>query len=368
MVRKPLVVASILATALTLGGCSISIGGGGAQQQAKNPDGFIFRTADAGVTWRHAAVQLRPGANALSLANTAVTYLAVDPSDSEAMYAGTPDRGLFYSYNGGQDWAATLENLGSIGPVAVDPLDRCTVYAAIGSALHKTVDCTRSWTRTVVAGGKATNNVSGVLADAATAGRVYVATALGEVHRSEDGGQTWTMLHRFGAAVQRLLQSPNDPAVLYAAVNGRGLWRSADAGATWVDVNPRDPYAANPEKAKVVKGATAIRDLVPDYTVRDGMVVASDGGLWRTDDGGVTWSSSSLPVKLDRGVRLGQLAVDRTDSGHVYVTVGSRMAVTQTGGDAWGWVDLPSKRPVVDLLWPTGTEFLFAAFGPAPSR
>lgn len=361
MVRKPLVVASILATALTLGGCGISIGGGG--QQAKVPDGFVFRTADGGTTWRHAAVQLRPGANALSLANTAVTYLAVDPSDPQGMYAGTPDRGLFYSYNGGQDWAATLENVGPIGPVAVDPLDRCTVYAAIGTAMHKTVDCTRSWTRTVVAGGKATNNVSGVLADAATAGRVYIGTALGEVHRSEDGGQTWTLLYKFPSPVSQLVQNPNDPKVIYAAVANRGVFRSGDSGATWADVNPRDPYAANPERARVIRGATAVRDIALDYTVRDGMVVASDAGLWRTDDGGVTWSSSTLPVSLDRGVRLGQLAVDRTDGGHMFVTVGSRLAVTQTGGEAWGWFDLPSKRPVVDLVWPAGTNFLFAAFG-----
>jgi photosystem II stability/assembly factor-like uncharacterized protein len=359
MLHKSIAVVAVLAVAVAAGGC-ISIGGGGTTSKA--PDGFVFRTADGGTTWKHAAVQLRPGANALSLANTTVTSLAVDPTDSKAMYAGTPDRGLFYSYTGGQDWAATLENLGSIGSIAVDPLDRCTVYVAIGSALHKTEDCTRSWTRLVAAGGKGTNSVSAIVVDSTTANRLYIGTALGEVHRSEDGGVSWTLIHKFPSAVAKLIQSPNDPATLYAAITSRGLWRSGDSGDTWADVNPREIKDGKPAK-QAIRGSTAIRDLAVDYTVRDGLVVASDAGLWSTDDGGVSWSSSTLPVSLDRGVRLGKIAVSRTNSGHIYLTVGSRLASTQTGGEAWGWTDLPSKRPVVDLLWPAETDYLFVAFG-----
>lgn len=366
MLGKSAAVVATLAVAVTVGGCSIGIGGGSKDTKAP-PDGFIFRTADAGVTWKHAAVQLRPGANSLSLANTAVTTLAVDPTDPKAMYAGTPDRGMFYSYNGGQDWAATLENVGSIGPIAVDPLDRCTVYAAVGSAIHSTTDCTRSWTRLVAAGGRGTNNVTAIVADSATEGRLYIGTTLGEVHRSEDGGVTWTLLYKFTAAVTKMLQSPNEPSTLYVAINGKGLWRSADAGSTWEDVNPKEMKDGLPT-TRNLRGTTAIRDVAVDYTVRDGMVVASDAGLWRTDDGGVSWSSSTLPVSQSRKIPLGQIAVDRTDSGHIYITVGSRMASTQNGGESWGWVDLPSKRPVVDLLWPAETDFLFAAFGAVPSN
>ncbi len=366
MLGKSAAVVATLAVAVTAGGCSIGFGGASKDTKAP-PDGFIFRTADAGVTWKHAAVQLRPGANALSLANTAVTTLAVDPTDPKAMYAGTPDRGLFYSYNGGQDWAATLENVGSIGPIAVDPLDRCTVYVAIGSAIHKTTDCTRSWTRLVAAGGKPTNNISAVVADSAQAGRLYIGTTLGEVHRSEDAGVTWTLLHKFTTGVAKMMQGPNEPATLYASIAGKGMWRSADAGTTWEDINPKEMKDGEPTK-RALKGTTVVRDVALDYTVRDGMVVSSEAGLWRTDDGGVSWSSSTLPVSLDRKIPLAQIALDRTDSGHIYVTVGSRLASTQNGGETWGWVDLPSKRPVVDLLWPAETEFLFAAFGPAPKK
>lgn len=365
MLGKSAAVVATLVVAVTVGGCSIGFGGGKATKAP--PNGFIFRTADAGATWKHAAVQLRPGANALSLANTAVTRLAVDPTDVKAMYAGTPDRGLFYSYNGGQDWAATLENLGSIGPIAVDPLDRCTVYAAIGSAIHKTTDCARSWTRQIAAGGKGTNNVTTIVADSGKAGTLLIGTSLGEVHRSEDGGQTWTLVHKFTTAVSQLMQSPNEPSTLYALIAGKGVWRSADAGATWEDINPKEMRDGKPT-ARALKGTTAVRDAALDYTVRDGLVVASDAGLWRTDDGGVSWTSSTLPVSLDRKLPLGQLAVDRSDSGHIYLTVGSRLASTQNGGETWGWADLPSNRPVVDLLWPAETNFLFVAFGPAPKK
>jgi photosystem II stability/assembly factor-like uncharacterized protein len=191
---------------------------------------------------------------------------------------------------------------------------------------------------------------------------VLVSTGIGELHLSTDAGASWTMIYNFKRAVNRLMLNPNDSKIIYAAVLGNGLWRTADGGVTWKNVAPRDPNDS--KLLKLLKGAAAYRDMAIDYTVRDGLFYASDGGLHRSDDGGVSWSSSTLPVTLDGKVHIGQIAVDSTNNQHIFMSVGSRLASTDNGGMTWTWHDLPSARPLVELVRPLGTSNLFAGFGP----
>jgi photosystem II stability/assembly factor-like uncharacterized protein len=60
------------------------------------------------------------------------------------------------------------------------------------------------------------------------------------IHRSEDGGNTWTTLNRGLATlnVRSLAQSATDPKLFYLGTNGSGLYRSKDAGETWEPMPP----------------------------------------------------------------------------------------------------------------------------------
>ena len=349
---------TLVAAALLTSGCfGIAVN----TKATKTPDGFVFGSADGGVTWKQAAILLRPGANALSLANATVTTLVVDPTDPNALYAGTPDRGLFYSFTGGRDWQATLENQGAITAVAVDPLNHCVLYVAIASTLQKSVDCGRNWQRLVVTSGKTTNTITAIVVDNQTSGHVLVGTGIGELHRSNDGGDSWALIYKFKRSVTRMILNPNDASIIYAAINGEALYRSTDSGATWENVSPRDPNDL--KLVRLIKGVSAYRDLAIDYTVSDGIFLASDAGLYHSDDGGVSWSSTTMPVTLERGVRLGQLVVDSDNNNHIFLSVGKRLASTENGGETWTWHDLPSARPLVEMVRPPNKSYLFAGFG-----
>lgn len=358
-----------LAPALKLGLlAALVVGVGGCirikpQTPPPPPDGFVQRSDNGGQTWTQVATLLRPGAPSQSLGNTAVTVFVQDPTDPKALYAGTRESGMVYSYSSGNGWMVTLENIGPIAAISVDPLDRCTMYVGIGKVVHKSVDCARNWEPTTVAIGAAGNQISALLADRAVAGRVFAGTTLGELHQSDDGGKTWRIIHTFGSPPKAILRNPNDANLMYVATAGAGLWRTADAGVEWQDVSPHETGG----RLRVLRGAPVLIDVALDLNVRDGLVYASGAGLHRSDDGGATWKAIELPLTLVRGVSIGQVLVHPTEPNTLYVTVGQNLIRSGDGGLNWSTVTLPSARPLVELVQPTqAPEAMFAAFGPGP--
>ena len=111
------------------------------------------------------------------------------------------------------------------------------------------------------------------------------------LHRSRDGGATWSFIHSpaDGLQVWSTVFHPTDPRRLYAGLapfeTGKALIRSDDGGETW-QVLPI------PVPAKSVVGATHVTSLA--FDPRDANVLWASvelGGLLRSRDGGDSWSA-----------------------------------------------------------------------------
>lgn len=151
----------------------------------------------------------------------------------------------------------------------------CLAVALAGCAGTK--DSSRTWGET---GGPAACDVSAMLTDEATPGLVFAGLSTGAVYRSTDRGQTWTSLASLtkGAVVNALAQDPENPSRLFAATNA-GAFLSADRGATW--------------KILQVGGAAGvpILSLAIDPWKPSVVFAGSRGrGMFRSADGGATWS------------------------------------------------------------------------------
>jgi len=128
---------------------------------------------------------------------------------------------------------------------------------------------------------------------------LLVGTAGGGVWRTRDGGATWEPLtdHLPDLSVGALQYAPSDPSVVYLGtgegggrsgtpfIPGIGLLRSFDSGDTWV--LPDTPVASFFYRISI------------DPRDELGFLAATDQGLLRTTDGGVTWST----VISDLGLR-----------------------------------------------------------------
>src|SRR5580700_342288 len=178
----------------------------------------VYRSTDGGNTWIH--LGLRDGQQ--------ITNILVDPHDPNRVfvavlghpYGPNPDRGVFRSTDGGENWQKILyqdENTGATD-LAFDPTNPQIVYAVLWSSRRP------PWT-------------TGAPLEGHTGG----------LFKSTDGGDTWKPLSkglptneqglgRIGIGI-----APNDPNRIYALVDAQpdlgGLFRSDDAGESWQRVN-----------------------------------------------------------------------------------------------------------------------------------
>ena len=108
---------------------------------------------------------------------------------------------------------------------------------------------------------------------------LFAAVGATGVHRSSDGGATWTPAGLAGHTVTDLVWL----GPLLYAVSDRGLFRSEDAGRTWSPLG---------EGLKSVVPVRLLFPLAPDSGAE--AFLGTDHGVYRTADGGLRWESAGL--------------------------------------------------------------------------
>ena len=173
--------------------------------------------------------------------------VAIDPSDDRHVFLSTNDGGLLVTEDGGRSWqdGGKRDFLARARGIAFDPREPRRVYAGsfTGGGFYKSDDHGRHWQRRLF--GSATVYVAGVTVDPVDQ-TIYVST-----YRSNDG--IWKSTD-FGETFTRIDRAPSAPADEYLGLSGRGIavdphnhttvfqagdsgvWRSQDAGASWVNV------------------------------------------------------------------------------------------------------------------------------------
>ncbi|HVE80390.1 MAG TPA: exo-alpha-sialidase [Gemmatimonadaceae bacterium] len=129
------------------------------------------------------------------------------------------------------------------------------------------------------------------------------------IRASDDFGRTWTAPDRqnvrfpaeSGLALVQIWQiSPGaavEPDVLYCGVEPAALFESRDAGETWSAV---DGLLTHPHRPRWQPGGggLCLHTIVLDPADRRRKLVAiSTGGVYRTDDGGASWTPRNAGVR-----------------------------------------------------------------------
>ncbi len=203
-----------------------------------------------------------------------------------------------------------------------------------GDGVYKSTDAGKTWTHL---GLEATRNIAKIRVHPTNPDLVFVA-ALGHAHganpergvyRSTNGGKTWDLVLTQGedAGAIDLVIDPNNPRIIFASFwegrrgphymssggPGSGLWRSTDGGDTWTDLS------AKPGMPKGIKGKIGIA-VSPAQTDRVWALVEHDkGGVFRSDDGGETWERLSEDRNLrQRAWYYSHLTADPQDANTVW--------------------------------------------------
>ncbi|MDX1545677.1 MAG: T9SS type A sorting domain-containing protein [Rhodothermales bacterium] len=302
-----------------------------------------------------------------------IVDVAFDPQTPTTVYAAAATGGVFKSTDLGQTWAPIFDDqpLLSIGDVAVDPSNPQTLYVGTGEAngghnnfagagLYKSDDGGTTWR---FLGLEKTTSIGRVLVDPERPQRVFVA-AVGSyfaahpergLYRSDDGGETFerVLFVNDSTGVIDVVQRPDDPDVLLAATWERargpfeatlagddsGVWRSDDGGDTWTRLGPADGLPAGPAGRIGLSLSHGHPDVV--------YALYTDGyryrGLYRSDDGGRTWRDADTDDEVRAGTRafswyFGQVRAHPRDPDVVFV-LDVRMSASLDGGGSWRRTD-----------------------------
>ena len=264
-----------------------------------SPGDGVYKSTDAGDTWRHIGV---PEAGQIG-------KIIVHPTDPEIVFAAVlghifgpnPERGVYRSTNGGLTWSKVLFVSDGAGAVdlAMDPTNPRVLYAAMwqarrtpwtmisggpGSGLYKTTDGGNTWVELTEGLPEGTKGRIAVAVSPAHPSRVWalVESDEGGLFRSDNGGGKFRLVSSDRELVQRawyythLAADPKDANTVY--VLNVMFWRSDDGGKAFRPI--RTPHGDN--------HALWINPDDPSN-----LIEGNDGGANISFNGGRTWSSQA---------------------------------------------------------------------------
>jgi len=217
--------------------------------------------------------------------NAQVLSMAVAPSQPTRVYLGLNALGVWRTDNRGDSWTDAGNGLpieARVSELAVSPTDPGRVFAGIGSSVYLTTDAGNQWSLAGVVQDPGT--VSCLVADPSLPAVALAGVASGSqpgVYRTTDSGGTWTFTSAaLGSAwIQDLAADPANAASVLAATD-QGMARSTDGGLSWSPGATTDSFSE-------VEWSAADPSLV--YARRSSVHVD------RSTDGGVSFTEVTLP-------------------------------------------------------------------------
>lgn len=312
----------------------------------------------------------------------------IDPHNPDIVWVGTQLSGhLYRSPDGGQTWERrdngilnTTEDLRSLRGITIDPNDQNTMYLGVEVRLIRTsLERQAGWKGTTA--GEVYKSTDGgqnwrriwfgpslaryVWVDPRKSNRIYVSTGIfdrdaanqdAEKHtwggvgilRSDDGGQTWTVLNEQnglgGVFIPSLFMHPENPDILLAAVTNPELTRGTDGMpvATRMDFPAQSTgvyvtYDGGDTWQRIIGESEPSMDAVEISTADPNVwYAATENVIYRSDNAGQTWQRFAMVTDERKSGMPIDLQVDPRDPYRIFVNnYGGGNMVSEDGGQTW---------------------------------
>ena len=321
---------------------------------------------------------------------------AVHEGNRLTIYVGAASGGVWKSENGGTTYKPVFDkqSVQSIGAIAIDPTNPKVIWVgtgeswmrnsvSIGDGIYKSTDGGDNWTNV---GLKDSEHIAKILVDPAAPNTVY-ACVPGKlwsdsdergVYKTTDGGKTWTKILKGANAstgCSMMSMDAKNPGTIYAgtwdfrrkgwtfrsggdgetAPSASGLFKSTDGGATWSDLNestakglPSKPWG---------RVAVTVAPSNPDVVYAFIEAVPPKNALYRSSDGGKTWEQRDRSQAMVwRPFYFANLIVDPKNENRVFKPDGP-LVVSNDGGQSFSGISNGAHGDFHDLwIDPTSTD------------
>ena len=271
------------------------------------------------------------------------------PGKPNLFYFGATGGGVWETKNGGRTWKNLSDGFfgGSVGAIEVSTDDPNVIYVgggettvrgnvSSGYGVWKTENAGKSWKQMGLENSRHIPRIrvhpkNHNIVYAAVLGNIYKPTQERGVYKSTDGGNSWrkTLFANENAGAVDLIMDPNNPRILYASTwniqrtpyslssggDGSALWKSTDSGESWKEISKNKGF---PSDTLGIIGVT----VSPVNSDRVWAIVENKekGGVYRSDDGGETWTNINSERKLrQRAWYYTRIYADPQDEDIVYV-------------------------------------------------
>ena len=292
-----------------------------------------------------------------------VQGLMVDPDAPERVYAATRGDGIWVTEDEGGTWKKP--NNGKPGPgkarsVILDPQDSRRVF--VGGEpidLYYSNDRGASWDKITSVrelpfidgihyGARAEPHLRNVAIDPKDSNIIYAALQIGGIIKSTDGGSSWRHIEdEIDCDVHTIVIDPDDTNTIVIAtggaesrtgrVKGRGFYRTADGGDTWIPVGLEFsqeyamPLVQNPNNSHVLYAALA--NKTPSNWER--RPTGAEAVIIRSPNGGLNWERMDTGTPNESHDFAWGFAVDPEDPKTIFAGVDSGILITHDDGDTW---------------------------------
>jgi photosystem II stability/assembly factor-like uncharacterized protein len=291
------------------------------------------------------------------------------PGKPNLFYFGATGGGVWKTTDGGRTWENISDGYfgGSIGSIAVAASDPNVIFVgtgektvrgnvSYGDGIWKSEDAGKSWT---YCGLKNSRHIGRMrihptnpdIVYAAVMGDLFKDSEERGIYKSIDGGKTWKKtlyVNRTAGAVD-LCMDPGNHRIMYASTwnvrrtpyslssggDGSALWKSTDGGETWTNISAAEGLP------KGIWGISGVAVAYNDNQIVYAIIENENGGVFRSNNGGKTWKKQNEERSLrQRAWYYTCIYTDTKDDNTIYV-LNVDFHKSQDGGLSFKSLDTP---------------------------
>lgn len=261
---------------------------------------------------------------------------AIDPRDTDTMYAGTWYR-AYKSTDGGNNWSLVKNGMiddSDVFAIDINPENPDQVIAAACSGIYLSYNKGESWKK-VQGIPSQSRRTRDILHNPGKAGYVYAGTTEG-LWMSTNGGATWRLVTSNHLEINSIAVHPDKPNRVFIGTNNYGVLVSNDFGSNWTSNNgnftSRFAYNITPDIEK------------PNRFYATTINTATGGGyIFISNDFGKTWNSSVQNFDTERTIAFGMVQ-DQANPNIIYLA--TNYGVFQSSNRGTSWTQLKALKAV----------------------